>query len=263
MPIVETVRRFADLSVLKTQCRKTDSLAFGISSLMAGVYVGFGIILIFSIGQTVPTEFQYLLMGMSFGVALTLVVFAESELFTGHVMYHTFGWLTGVVSIGDVLKGWTTTWLGNLAGAILLSTIFLLGGGGTILQVDGADLLHRVALQKMAGTPIELVARGMLCNWLVCLALWAGARTNDDTAKCIIIFWCLFAFIAAGFEHSVANMTVFAIALLSEHAANVSLSGAAHNLFWVTIGNILSGSILMGVGYWTIAGRPSFTNRGS
>ncbi|MEP3629729.1 MAG: formate/nitrite transporter family protein [Hyphomicrobiales bacterium] len=109
----------------------------------------------------------------------------------------------------------------------------------------------------MSGSAIELIARGMLCNWLVCLALWASMRTKNDAAKCIIIFWCLFAFIAAGFEHSVANMTVFSLALLSEHSDAITISGAAHNLLWVTVGNILSGALIMGVGYWVVARRPS------
>lgn len=261
MNMTETVRHFADLSTSKTRHLNSDPLAFFVSSAMAGVYVGLGIILIFSIGQSVPIEFRNLLMGMSFGVALTLVVFAGSDLFTGHVMYHAFGKLTGVSSIGDVFKNWSITWVGNLVGAVLLALLFVAGGGAGVLKAGGADLLHEVAIKKIAGTPVELIARGMLCNWLVCLALWAGARTKSDTAKCIIIFWCLFAFIAAGFEHSVANMTVFSIALIFDHTAGVTIAGAAHNLLWVTIGNILSGAVLMGVGYWVVAGRPRFAGR--
>jgi len=107
----------------------------------------------------------------------------------------------------------------------------------------------------MSGSAIELIARGMLCNWLVCLAIWTAARTTNDTAKCILIFWCLLAFIAAGFEHSVANMTVFSLALLSAHPAEVTATGAAWNLLWVTIGNLLSGALVMGWGYWRVAGR--------
>jgi len=75
-------------------------------------------------------------------------------------------------------------------------------------------------------------------------------------AKCMIIFWCLFAFIATGFEHSIANMTLFSVALFSEHPETVSLAGAARNLVWVTLGNTFSGAIFMGLGYWLAAGRP-------
>jgi nitrite transporter NirC len=198
-------------------------------------------------------------MGASFGIALTLVIFAGSDLFTGHAMYGAQGWLSGTVRAGAVLRLWAASWAGNLAGSVILALIFVLGGGGAVLHADGADLLHKIALKKMSGGAVELVARGMLCNWLVCLAIWTSARSSNDAAKCILIFWCLFAFIASGFEHSVANMTVFALALIPAHPPEVTAAGAGWNLLWVTLGNILSGALVMGWGYWRIAGRAQAT----
>lgn len=256
MLISETVMHFANLAKDKVQNLHDDPLGIAISTLMAGAYVGIGIILIFSIGQYADPSARNLIMGASFGIALTLVVFAGSDLFTGHTMYATFGRLTGTCSTVDLIKSWLATWSGNLVGSIFIASLFVIGGGGAVLQEGGNDLLHAVAADKMSGSAIELIAKGMLCNWLVCLALWAGMRTNNDAAKCIIIFWCLFAFIAAGFEHSVANMTIFSLALLSEHSDAITVAGAAHNLLWVTIGNIISGTLIMGVGYWLVAGRP-------
>ncbi len=81
-----------------------------------------------------------------------------------------------------------------------------------------------------------------------------SARTQNDVAKAIVIFWALFAFIASGFEHSVANMTLFSIALLGNHPETVGLSGMVYNLLWVTLGNLLSGSLFMAVGYWLYSG---------
>ncbi len=107
-----------------------------------------------------------------------------------------------------------------------------------------------VAAAKMNAPALELVARGILCNWLVCLAIWMSARMTSDTAKCIAIFWCLYAFVASGFEHSVANMTLFAIALMVDHPASVTMAGLVWNLIWVTIGNAIAGAGIMGVGYW-------------
>ena len=115
-----------------------------------------------------------------------------------------------------------------------------------------------------------LIARATLCNWLVCLALWMSARTKSDATKAIVIFWCLFAFIASGFEHSVANMTLLSIPLLTDHPDTISVAGMAYNLLWVTVGNIIGGSLFMGVGYWVAtngrfrrakAGRRSGTRR--
>ena len=108
---------------------------------------------------------------------------------------------------------------------------------------------------------LELVARAILCNWLVCLAIWTSARMTNDTAKCIAIFWCLYAFIASGFEHSVANMTLLPIALLADHPPTVSLGGLGWNLLWVTIGNAISGAGIMGLGYWAASRVPAATER--
>ncbi|MDP2760615.1 MAG: formate/nitrite transporter family protein, partial [Sideroxyarcus sp.] len=83
---------------------------------------------------------------------------------------------------------------------------------------------------------------------------WMASRTSSDAAKLVVIFWCLFAFIASGYEHSVANMTIFSIALLGEHPDTVSLAGMGHNLLWVTLGNTISGALFMATAYWFASG---------
>ncbi len=256
MTLAQSIAVFANMSVAKKAFLTQNPLGFFIASMMAGAYVGIGIILIFSVGQAADPSVRPLVMGASFGIALTLVVFAGSELFTGHTMYMFIGRLTSRIGSADMLRAWGVTWSGNLVGSAMLGAVFVVGGGGAVLQEGGSDLIHAVAAKKMSAPAIELFARAMLCNWLVCLAIWSASRTENDTAKCVIIFWCLFAFIASGFEHSVANMTVFSIALLSDHAEAVSLTGAARNLLWVTAGNTFAGTILMGLGYWVAAGRP-------
>ncbi len=256
MTLAETVSSFGKLAVTKSQFLAKNPLGFWVAAMMAGAYVGMGILLIFSVGQDADPASRNLVMGLSFGIALTLVVFAGSELFTGHTMYMTIGRLTGRVGTRHLLSAWGMTWAGNLTGSALLGALFVLGGGGVVLHAGGQDLIHAVAAKKMNAPGLELFVRAMLCNWLVCLAIWGASRTQNDAAKCLIIFWCLFAFIAAGFEHSVANMTLFSVALLSEHPDKVSLAGAAWNLFWVTLGNATSGAVLMGFGYWLAAGRP-------
>ena len=259
MTITDTTNEFALLAGAKTEFLRNNPLGFLIAAMMAGAYVGVGILLIFSVGETVDPSVRNLVMGCSFGIALTLVIFAGSELFTGYTMYMSLGLLAGVTSKGDLARTWMATWFGNLFGCLILATLFVMGGGGSILR-EGADLLYIVAGKKIHTEPMELVARGILCNWLVCLAIWTSARTTNDVAKCILIFWCLFAFIAAGFEHSIANMTIFAVSLLSDHPDTITLTGAAGNLLWVTIGNTISGAVIMGLGYWLVSGRPRIDN---
>src|SRR5205807_9269040 len=201
---IETVDQFAKTAVSKSEFLQRSPLGFTISSMMAGAYVGLGIILIFCVGNAVDPGIRPVVMGASFGIALTLVIFAGSDLFTGHTMFMTFGWLRGRTGPRDLAASWLTTWAGNLAGCVVLAAIFVAGGGGLALGAK-SQLLVTVAAAKMNAPAIELVARAMLCNWLVCLAIWTSARMTNDTAKCIAIFWCLYAFIASGFEHSVAN----------------------------------------------------------
>ncbi|MGH6825408.1 formate/nitrite transporter family protein [Methyloceanibacter sp.] len=256
MTIDQTVAYFAAQARVKSDMLARRPLAFFISSMMAGAYVGAGILLIFSIGQPLDPSVRSLVMGASFGIALTLVVFAGSELFTGYTMYMALGRLCGTTTLPELTKTWLATWLGNLFGSALLAALFVMGGGGQVLK-EGADLLFHVAAYKIASGPVALVCRGALCNWLVCLALWTGARTKDDTAKCILFFWCLFAFIASGFEHSVANMTIFSVALLSANSEAITISGAAYNLLWASIGNAIGGTVFMALGYWAVAERSS------
>jgi nitrite transporter len=255
---LESVDQMAATAAAKTAFLNRAPLGFWVSSMMAGAYVGIGILLIFSVGSDVDPAYRALVMGCSFGIALTLVIFAGSDLFTGHTMFMTMGVLRRRVGWGDLASSWALTWAGNLAGAAALAVLFAWGGGGAVLH-SKSQFLMTVAAAKMNAPVLSLLARAILCNWLVCLAIWMAARMTGDAAKCIAIFWCLFAFIGSGYEHSVANMTLLLVALLGQHPATITWGGLAYNLFWVSIGNIIAGAGFMGVGYWVMS-RPYAEN---
>lgn len=234
-----------------------------ILSALAGIYLGFGIALIFSVGGPLAaagSPVVKLVMGVSFGIALTLVIFAGSELFTGNNLIGTIGGLTRSLTWAQVIQLNAWSWLGNLAGSLGLA--WLIVQSGVFAKGPTTELIEKVASVKMSLPAWELFVRGILCNWLICLAVWMTGRTNNDTAKILLIFWCLFAFIASGYEHSIANMTIFAIALLGSHPETVSLGGAAYNLLFVTIGNTIAGAVFMALGYWTADGRLTASRRG-
>lgn len=242
-------RQFADIATKKIEYSKKNPIGYLILTMMAGAYVGVGIVLILTLGNDADPSSQKLVMGSLFGITLTLIIFAGAELFSGHIMYMTFGFFYQRLSVATVLKDWILCWWGNLVGAMMLSLLVVAGNQSGWVGEEGS-LVHQFAELKMNSSIMELVARAILCNWLICLAIWMAARTKDDTAKCILIFWCLFAFVAAGFEHSIANMTVFTISLLGNHPDSVSVAGGLYNLAWVSVGNVVGGAGFIGVAYY-------------
>ena len=251
----DTTKQFANLAVTKFEFLKNNPLGFLISTMMAGAYVGIGIMLILTLGNDADPTSQKLIMGCFFGITLTLIVFAGAELFSGHTMFMTFGYLYKKLTVFQIIGDWLVCWSGNLLGAMLLSVLFIMGGGGGWAD-DGGALVHSIASGKVNSSIVELVSRAIICNWLICLAIWMSTRTENDTAKCILIFWCLFAFVAAGFEHGIANMTVFTISLLGSHSDEVTVMSAWYNLIWVSVGNIIGGAGFIGVAYY-LTGNPA------
>lgn len=245
----DTIDGFVKVAENKLAFLRRSPGGFFVASMLAGAYVGLGIILIFTLGAEVSPELRKLVMGTTFGIALTLVVIAGAELFTGHTMFMALRRYRGTGTLGDIGASWAMTWVGNLAGALALVALFdMAGGGGLLGSPDG--LVMKVAAIKMNASGSSLFARAVLCNWLVCLAIWMAARVDSDIAKCAVIFWCLLAFIASGFEHSVANMTLLGMALAGNHPETVSIAGAAWNLAWVTLGNVVGGALFVGGAYY-------------
>jgi len=139
----------------------------------------------------------------------------------------------------------------NLIGSLFLA--WLMVQSGVFSAAPQLDFVIKVTTAKMTAPFWQLFVRGILANWLVCLAVWMASRTSSDAAKLGLIFWCLFGFIAPGFEHSVANMSLLGIGLFLPHPATISWAGYVYNLVPATLGNIVSGSIFMGGLYWFVS----------
>ncbi len=223
------------------------------ASLLAGAYVGFGILLIFSAGGTLGgAPWAKIVMGVSFGIALSLVVMAGAELFTGNNMVMTAGLLRKKVTLAETLHLWAVCFVGNWLGSALIALIFWgsgLASGGT------AELIAATSAAKMAVLPLPLFLRGVLCNILVCLAVWCGFRCKSDSGKLIMIFWCLYCFITSGYEHSVANMTLLTVGVLAPGGAAVSLGGYFYNIGVVTLGNVAGAIVFVALPYHLISAR--------
>ena len=245
---LESVKNISQVAKLKVEYMKRSLVSYMAASVLAGAYIGIGVVLIFAVGAPLAAAdsiFTKTLMGLSFGIALTLVVFAGAELFTGNNMFMATGLLKKEVTAGELLKVWGFSWVGTLIGSLLVAYLVVYSQ-----SVSGAaSFIEKVSIVKMNMPALQLFLRGILCNWLVCLALWTSSRAKSDTAKCILIFWCLFAFISSGYEHSIANMTLLSMSLISPHSDMVSWLGFARNLFYVTFGNIVGGSFFVAALY--------------
>jgi nitrite transporter NirC len=248
IPVADALDESADLAV--TKARQVRALPrYLASSALAGVFVGVAVVLLLSVAGPLAASTSpatKLVQGAVFGVALTLVVFAGAELFTGNVMVMVHGVWARRVSPAQLAAVWVASLAGNFIGSIGFAA--LVHGGGT-LTGPGGDLVAAVVKAKDAATGPQLFWRSVLCNMLVCLALWMAARTRSDGAKLAVLWWALLAFVASGFEHSIANMTVFGLGIFDGTATWAQLF---RNLAWTVPGNVVGGGLLVGVAYaWT------------
>jgi nitrite transporter NirC len=261
IPIAEAVAEQADLARTKAVAAKNVP-KFLFSSALAGAYVGVGIVLLAATTGPLAAANSpavKLVAGAVFGVALTLVIMAGSDLFTGLNMIMLQGLAAGTVNALELLFVWISSLVGNLIGALAFS--WLINAGGTLSAKTpagklgpGEAFLESLVKAKNAAPGAQLFWRALACNMLVCLAVWMAARTRNDAAKVMLIWWCLMAFIAVGLEHSIANMTIYGVAIY-HHAAGYS--DLLRNLTWTVPGNIVGGGLVIGLGYAWIAGKSS------
>lgn len=241
----EEYETLSNVATNKIRFLKKNKVGMFVMSMMAGAYIGFGILLSFTVGGALTgLPARSLVMGACFGSALSLVVIAGAELFTGNNLVMTAGLLKGKVTFRDVLQFWILCWIGNLAGGMILGILFHLAGLNTGVT---AETFHAAALAKTSTAWLPLFVKGILCNTLVCIATWCGTKCKSESGKLIMIFWCLLIFFTCGFEHSIANMTVFMVALCSH---SVTLGGCIYNLCFVTLGNMVGGILFVAVPYY-------------
>jgi formate transporter len=232
-------------------------------AVLAGAFIALGalfytVTITTGVGNTPPPfGLVRLAGGITFCLGLILVVVGGAELFTGNNLI-AMAWASGKVTTSQVLRNWGWVYLGNLVGAV--GTVLLVWLAGLHTMGDGAvgETMVRIARSKVSLDPLSALARGVLCNVLVCLAVWLcmGARGVAD--KILAVLFPISAFVACGMEHSVANMYFLpiGIAIAAGTAAPLSLFEAVENLVVVTIGNILGGTILVALVYWSVYLRP-------
>ncbi len=240
----ETLEKLANAAMNKSNLFDSSRAKYLVASICAGIYVGLGMLFVVVVGSLSedPTGVgaHRVIMGAVFGVALSLVVMTDSELFTGNNLVMTAGGLTKKVSVKRVFEIWLLCYIGNFIGSIIIGTLYAKSG---ITETVTGDFLVRLTTAKAQLDPITMFIKAILCNMLVCLATLCVIKMKEEIAKLVMIIWCVFAFLTSGYEHSVANMAMFTASLLMPDTT-LTFQGAFYNLTIVTLGNMVGGCAL-------------------
>ncbi len=261
LPPAEIAQRAAAMGVRKANMSVITTL---IQAVIAGGFISVGALFAtIAVTSTDPLPYGVgrLLFGLVFSLGLILVVLAGAELFTGNILI-VIAWASRKVSLRALIRNWTLVYIGNLIGSLVTAALVFMGeqytfGGGAV----GHTALN-IATSKVQLGFVQALALGILCNALVCIAVWLTLGAHTTTDKILAILFPITAFVAAGFEHSVANMYFIPIGLLIKtfdpaFAAStginldpLTLSGFIQNMIPVTIGNIIGGMVMVGAVYW-------------
>lgn len=260
----EIARLIDSRGVTKANAPLLSTLALGV---LAGAFIGLGGVFATIIGTGSALGFgpTRMLMGIGFSLGLILVIVAGAELFTGNNLV-VMSWVSRRITLGQLLRNWVIVFVGNFLGALSIGVMvyYARWWAQDSNQVGAAALV--IANSKVNLSFDLALVRGILANALVCLAVWlaAGGRTVID--KVFAILFPIAAFVAAGFEHSIANIYFIPLGLLladhaevlqaagltTEQISHLTLAGFSHNLAAATLGNIIGGGMLVGLVYWFI-----------
>ena len=226
-------------------------------ALLAGMMIGFGALLMTYVKADQELSFAVasVLGGACFSIGLVFVIVAGAELFTGNSLM-VIALCERKISFGALLKNWVVVWVGNLGGALVL--VALVVGCGLMSTAAGdntiGDQMVAIAQAKVGLEAYEIFFRGILCNILVCLAVWMGFAGRTVIDKIFTTILPVMAFVAMGFEHCVANMFLLPMGVIASGegfgTAMVTWAEAFYNIGFATLGNLVGGVIFVGLAYW-------------
>jgi formate transporter len=234
----EIATRLEAANVLRASLPVRSLLLLGV---LGGLYIGFGgaLATLVLTDNTLGFGLGRLVAGLAFSLGLIMLVVAGGELFTGNNLM-VLAFASRKISAGAVLRNWVLAYAANAAGAVLLACAIYLSG---ILEGNGVQATAiKIAEAKAQLDPVSAFVRGILCNMLVCLAVWLSVAARSVEGKAIAIAFPISAFVALGFEHCIANFYLLPIGMLS--GAQVSISDVVGNIWVVTAGNTVGGVIV-------------------
>jgi len=228
-------------------------------AMLAGAFIALGALTYTLVvtGSTLGIGPTRLLGSIAFSVGLILVIIGGAELFTGNALM-VMALLDRRITGAALMKNWTIVYLGNFVGVLIISVMVILSG--VFEDENTISTMISIANAKLALTPTESVFRGILCNILVCLAVWMSFAARRVTGKVLVIIFPIAAFVSVGFEHSIGNMYAISVAMIGGFIP-VDGVGFLANLIFVTLGIILGGGVFVALVYWAIYQRPAAGER--
>lgn len=242
---LEISKSIADIGEKKATATIFELFIFGI---LAGIYIAFGSNVATAVlsGGTLDAGLAKFLAGSVFSVGLMLVLIPGSELFTGNILM-AIGFIYRKYSFVKVLRNWFVVYLGNLLGAMFIAFLVyrsgLLGNPGSFTAMGTVAV--KIAESKLQLGFVEALCRGILCNMLVCLAVIMSIASRTVTGKIFGIYFPIMAFVASGYEHSVANMYFLPVGLIAQGEFFSRFASMFNNLIPVTIGNVIGGLLIV------------------
>ena len=230
---------------------KADTLTVLVLAVLAGAFISLAALffIIVTTGSTLGFGLTRLMGGLVFSLGLILVVIGGAELFTGNNLL-AMAWAGGLISTKDVLRNWALVYTGNVLGCLGTVVLVWWGNVGSLGQGAVGETMLNIAHAKAGLGWGEAIARGILCNTLVCLAVWLAMGGHSVTDKILAILFPISGFVAMGFEHSIANWFFLPLGDVLDASHSLNTTGAIQNLAAVTLGNILGGTLLVAGVYW-------------
>ena len=226
----EEYTALCNAGVAKNNLLKKNPLGYFISSMVAGMFISFGSMVAFVLGQSMDgngaAAAVKLIQSIAFASALSLVVMA------------------------DTVKLWCVCWIGNLIASLLCVAAFQLTGLPTAGDGAIANYFIKISSAKVSLGVGEILVRAILCNILVCLAVWCGTKMKTESGKLIMIFWCILIFMTCGFEHSIADMSIIGIGVAN---GGITVGQYLYTVLLATVGNIIGGAVFVAVPYHVIS----------
>jgi len=250
---IDALRQIEELAAKKLKIFEQSKLRYIMRSMIASMFIGFGVIVAFKTANyfyVIDSPFTYPSAALTFCIAIILIYYGGGDLFTGDTFYYSYRTLRKKMSWAQSIKLLCYSYFGNMIGAIAFAS--LTWGTGLFASEQIHAFLLEIAHKKASLPTSEIFFRGIFCNWLVCLAFFAPYKMKTDGAKMFIMIFLVFSFFIAGFEHSIANMSVFAISIAAKGWDSFTAGQILHNLIPATIGNIIGGIVFMGMFYFYI-----------